>query len=170
MILHHRGEPPDSAVLAQRSGRSPYTPRSNVATQRQGCHRGNSLRCVAFHSFTHALQFSRFLVRYPRGNDSKRVDKLGLQKAGSLSAATVPNLFQNSYDFIQPFVDVVQGPSNPHEGGNEHPEVPGGHRSTLPKLGLAYARPLFLAGSHFTGRTPHPSKRSALLRCGWSIP
>jgi len=66
------------AVLMQRSGRSPYTPRSNVATQRQGCHRGNSLRCVAFHSFTHALQFSRFLVRYPSANDSKRIEKLGV--------------------------------------------------------------------------------------------
>lgn len=27
--------------------------------------------------------------------------------------------------------------------------------------------PLFLAESHFTSRTPHPSNRGALLRCGW---
>ena len=28
-------------------------------------------------------------------------------------------------------------------------------------------RPLFLAESHFTSRTPHRSNRGALLRCGW---
>ena len=169
--MTHTIEPPAcTALMRQRLGRSPYSLRPNVAMRQQGNCRKLMSSCALGHKVDSSRANNRFSPRYFCGNDSRRIEKLGLQKAGSLSAATVSNIFQNSYDFIQPLVDVVQGPSNSHESDNEHPEVPGGHRSTLPKLGRAYARPLFLAGSHFTGRTPHPSKRSALLRCGWSIP
>jgi len=146
-----------STALRQRLGRSPYTPRSYVAMQLQGNCRKLMSSCALGHKVDSSRANNRFSPRYFCGTDSKRIEKLGLQKAGSLSAATVSNIFQNSYDFIQPLVDVVQGPSNSHESDNEHPEVPGGHRSILPKLGRAYARPLFLAGSYFTGRTPQPA-------------
>jgi hypothetical protein len=46
-----------------------------------------------------------------------------------LSIPVVSNLFQNGSDLKQPFVDVVQCPSQSHESGNEHTELPRSHGS-----------------------------------------
>jgi len=77
-FVHLMGLAPSfCAVFGQHAGRTPYTPRANVATQRQGCHKGKTLQCVAFHSFTRRPEFSRFLLRYPASSRSKHDEKLG---------------------------------------------------------------------------------------------
>src|SRR5690348_2566990 len=77
--MTHTSEPPASAVLWQRLGRSPYAHAANVAMQLQGNPEIKISHCAPYHRGTLKLEIFRFLLRYPSSLLSKRRLKLGLQ-------------------------------------------------------------------------------------------
>lgn len=166
-------------------GRCLYAYRPTVAMHRRDHRPVFSRHCVVHHSGAIEAKFFGFLERYPTRCRSKRAKYLGhLTQERTINQCTfpqavavrsrrcrtnrrrpscadyglssaVPNLLQDIRDLKKPLVDVVQRPSEADTGNQKNPEVPS--HTTLPNSAGAYVPAIFLAESHFTGRTPRPA-------------
>lgn len=170
------------AVFSGLRSQGLYAYRPIVAMHRRDHGPVFSRHCVAHHSGALKPKFLGFLERYPTRSRSKHANLSGLltqERTINLCSfplavavlsrrcltsrrrpscaeyglsSPVANLLQDIRDLNKPLVDVVQRPSEADTGNQKNPEVPS--HTTLPNSAGAYDPPLFLAESHFTGRTP----------------